>query len=258
MEDVPSRPGSSMKTIDKALKLLDFFTTETPEFRLSDLARAASVDKATALRILNSLASGGLIEQSPETKKYRLGTAVLRLARIRETCFPIVSVLQPIVDRLAEATGESAHVGLASEVGLTTIALCEPNRATRVWIDPTQVLPFHATASGLAFLAFSPPEFCRQWLERGEVRRFTDETLVTADDLIARLADIRARGLAFSAGTLESDVVGVAAPIFDWHRKVIATIAVACVRSRLTDAVRAQIETEVAAAAADATRALGG
>jgi len=247
-----------MKTIDKALRLLGFFTIETPEYRLSDIARAADVDKATALRILNSLSSGGLVEHDPDTKKYRLGTAVLRLARIRETCSPIVSVLQPLVDRLAESTGESAHAGLPSDNGIATIAICEPNRATRVRIEQTQILPFNATASGLVFLAFSSTGFADRWLSKSKIQSFTDETLVDAADVKKRLADIKSKGFAYSAGSFEPDVVGFAAPVFDWHLNVVATIAVACVRSRLTSQNRKQIENLVVAAAAEATATLGG
>ena len=62
-------PGGSMKTIDKALFLLDFFLPDTPEWRLSDLARAAGMDKVTVMRILKSLAVKGIVEQHPEFEK---------------------------------------------------------------------------------------------------------------------------------------------------------------------------------------------
>lgn len=246
-----------MKTIDKALTLLGLFTTETPEFRLTDIARAADIDKVTALRVLNSLASGGLVERNPETRKYRLGTAVLRLARIRETAFPMISVLQPIVDDLAEVTGESAHAAHASEHGLTTIALCEPSRATRVWIDPTQVLPFHATASGVAYLAHLPDEQAENLLQRLTTRKYTAET-VSIEGLRDRMAEARRLGHARSFGGLEIDVASFAAPVFDWHGMVTATVAVACVRSRIDAAAEPRLIEGVMGAGKAATQAFGG
>lgn len=257
MDLPPKKPGQSMKTIDKAMVLLGLFTTETPEFRLADISRTAEMDKVTALRVLNSLVVGGLLEQHPETKKYRLGTAILRLARIRETSFPMISVLQPILDSLAEATGESAHSALASEAGLTTLALSEPNRATRVWIDPTQVLPFHATASGVAYLAHLPEEACEALLGRLPTKRYTEETL-SGSGLRARMIEARQNGYARSFGGLEIDVASFAAPVFDWHGRVIITIAVACVRSRVDEMQEPKLIAAVLNAAAAATRAFGG
>lgn len=246
-----------MKTIDKAMQLLNLFTTETPEFRLVDIARASGLDKVTAMRVLNSLVSGGLLEQHPETRKYRLGTAILRLARIRETSFPMVSTLQPIVDRLSEETGESGHASLASDAGLTTIALCEPNRSTRVWIDPTQVLPFHATASGIVYLAHLPPAEAEALLAHTPDRRYTAETATRAE-LHQRMQEARRLGYARSIGGFEVDTAGFAAPVFDWHGKVIATIGLACVRSRLDEANDSHLIRAVVAAATAATRAFGG
>lgn len=254
--DAPKR-AQSMKTIDKAMNLLNFFTTETPEFRLVDIARASGLDKVTAMRVLNSLVSGGLLEQHPETRKYRLGTAILRLARIRETSFPMISTLQPIVDQLSEETGESGHASLASGAGLTTIALCEPNRSTRVWIDPTQVLPFHATASGIVYLAHLPTEEATSLLARTSDRRYTDET-ATREELRRRIQEARRLGYARAIGGFEVDTAGFAAPVFDWHGKVIATMGLACVRSRFDEANDSHLIKAVVSAANAATRAFGG
>ncbi|WP_246724090.1 helix-turn-helix domain-containing protein, partial [Rhizobium leguminosarum] len=117
-QPAPKKAPIAMRTVDKAFSLLSFFTISTPEFGLSDLARRAELDKATTLRILVSLTKHGFVEQDASTKRYRLGTSVLRFARIREACFPIVSVLQPIVDRLALDTSETAHAALAADNAL--------------------------------------------------------------------------------------------------------------------------------------------
>lgn len=257
MDPDPTKRAQSMKTIDKAMTLLNLFTTETPEFRLVDIARAGGLDKVTAMRVLNSLVAGGLLEQHPETRKYRLGTAILRLARIRETAFPMISTLQPIVDRLSEVTGESGHASMASEAGLTTIALCEPNRSTRVWIDPSQVLPFHATASGIVYLAHLPKEEAEALLARTSDRRYTAET-ASRDELHQRIQEARRLGYALSIGSFEVDTAGFAAPVFDWHGRVIATMGLACVRSRLTDTMHPDLIRAVVSAANTATRAFGG
>ena len=131
---------------------------KTPELGLTEIARLSQLDKATTLRLLASLRKHGIVEQNSETKKYRLGSSLLRLARIREASFPLVSVVQPVLDRLTAETGETAHAALAAGPSMISIGNAQPARTTRVYVDPTQELPYHATGSGLAFLAFSPPE----------------------------------------------------------------------------------------------------
>lgn len=251
-------PGSKMKTIDKAMYLLDYFVPETPEWRLSDLARAAGMDKVTAMRILNSLASGGLIEQHPETRKYRLGTAVLRLARIREACFPVVAVLQPILEKLTQETGETCHACLFSGASMTTIAIAEPPRATRVFVDASQPLPVYASASGMAFLAHVDARIAEETLSRLSIRQFAANTPPDRTAIEAALERARRDGYAISARTFEEDVTGIGAPIFDWHGQVQASLAAACLTSRMTEDSEKRIARAVLTAAKDATRAMGG
>lgn len=246
-----------MKTIDRALFLLRFFTPEQPEYRLTDLARAAQIDKVTVLRVLNSLAAGGLIEQHPESRKYRLGAGFLRYARIREASFPVISLLQPILDDLARTTGETAHAGLVSGGTVTTVAVGDPQRPIRVFVDPVQTLPVHATASGLCTLAFLPAPDLEAALADA-APRFTTHTEVDPAALRATLARTRARGLAICEQTFEEGVTGIAAPVFDWHGAILATVAVACMASRLTPELQVGIEAAVLAAAARATEVLGG
>ena len=254
----PKKNNATMKTIDKAMTLLGFFIPETPEWGLSDLARAAGMDKVTAMRILNSLAAKGITEQHPETRKYRLGTAVLRLARIREASFPLLSLLQPILEELSETAGETAHASLSHGESLTTIAIAEPNRSTRAFVEPSQALPLHATASGLVFLANLGEAAFQNIVGRLNLHPFTLNTLVDTERLISRLHEIQRSGYAVSAGTYQDDVVGIAAPIFDWQGNVVGTIAAACVASRIADENIPHIVECVQSASIKATRALGG
>ncbi|MBB5539173.1 IclR family transcriptional regulator [Rhizobium giardinii] len=259
IESKDKRPGSTMKTIDKAMFLLGFFAPETPEYRLSDLARAADMDKVTTMRILASLVASGFVEQHPETRRYRLGTAVLRLARIREASFPVIAVLQPILETLTGEVGESTHACLFSGKGMTTIAIAEPHRSTRVFIDPAQPLPIHATASGLVFLAYADDAIVNEALRRLNVpTTYTDSTVKSETELRQRLEEIRKNGCAISSRSFENDVTGIAAPIFNWHGKIQATISAACISTRMTPELEREIEGVVLRASVTATRAMGG
>jgi IclR family transcriptional regulator, acetate operon repressor len=257
-ETRPEKKPAVMGTVDKALNLLGYFSFEKPEYGLSELAREAGLDKATALRILNSLALHGFVEQHPESKKYRLGSGILRLARIREASFPIVSVVQPILDHLAEATGETAHASVIAGDCLITIGVAEPQRSTRVFVDPAEMLPLHATASGFVYLGFSKQGTLDDVLTADEFIQYTEETPVSAADIRQRAEAARANGYARAESYFESEVIGIAAPIFNWSGFSMGAIAVASVASRVTPESEDLIISEVVKAANRATKALGG
>ncbi|WP_323034786.1 IclR family transcriptional regulator [Pararhodobacter sp.] len=247
-----------MNSVDRALGLLRFFSIQTPEYGLSALARASGNDKTTTLRCLTALERNGLVEQHPETKKYRIGIAPLHLSRIREKSYPVQALLQPILERIALDVGETAHASLLTHRDLVTVSAAEPNRATRVFVDPSLPLPFHATASGLAMLAFLTPE-ARADLNLPEtLEAFTDGTPRSWAELAEVLATIRITGISRVFNTYEDDVVGTAVPFFGWSGKVIGVIAVAAVASRFDDVLAARIEAALRQASVELTQQIGG
>jgi DNA-binding IclR family transcriptional regulator len=251
-----SEPAPMMKSVDRALFLLSFFTVQQPEWGLSELARRARLDKATTLRILVALIRNRFVEQHPTTKKYRLGIAVLRLARVREESFPLIELIRPVLDRMSEEMEETAHATLATEDAMITVAVTEPKRATRVWVNPSQLLPFHATASGLAYLSFADPEKQAAVLEEDELTRFT-ETTVLRDDLRQLVETIHNRGYALAHGSFETESSGVASPIFSSDGFAFGAIAVAGVASRMDKNQQLKAARLVVSASIEISRAIG-
>ncbi|WP_323020461.1 IclR family transcriptional regulator [Pararhodobacter sp.] len=246
-----------MRTVEKALKLLDFFTDKVTEIGLSDLARLSGIDKATVLRMLQDMAESGFVEQNPENKRWRLGAGILRLARLREAAQPVTRVLTPILERLAGETGETAHASLLSGRDLANIGVVEPTRANRVYIEPGLALPLHATASGLAFTAFARPEQRDRVLGR-KLPAITGTTPVTRDGLAEMLTRTERRGFAVADQTFEAEVYGLAVPLFGPDGFACGALAVATPASRVSEPHERGILAALAPAAAEATLGLGG
>lgn len=253
----PEKEAELAGTVDKALELLGYFSEARPAIGQSEMARLSGFDKATTRRLLLALARHGMIEQIAESRKYRLGAALLRLARVRNATYPVDAVVQPIVDRLVEQTRETAHCSLVAGDTLATISTRQSPRANRVSMERGEVLPLHATASGNAYLAFAPPEILERALSRTLIA-YTDLT-PTAGGLLRELIDrVRRSGVAVSDQGFESEVVGIAAPIFDIAGHALGAIAVATPSSRMTATVKDEIGAVVRQAALDITQALGG
>jgi DNA-binding IclR family transcriptional regulator len=231
-----------MGTVGKALDLLDLFTRAQPQHGLSQLARASGLNKATCHRLLTELESGGLVEQTGPAREYRLGPAVLRLAALREATVPTRDAAMPILRRLADATGETAHLSHLVAGRLQTLAFAYASRpGVKVMMEDADILPFHATASGAAVLA----------------QMADPEALISAAPdpatLRARIATTRARGIAETLSTFEKDVHSLAVPLFDATGTCTGALAVATAAPRMTPALHSLITTELTAAARDIT-----
>ena len=153
----------------------------------------------------------------------------------------------PTLRRLAEATGETAHLSHLVAGRLQTLAFAYASRqGVRVMMEDADFLPFDATASGAAVLAhLADPE----------------PLIATAPDpdtLCARIQDTRTKGYAETLSTFEKDVHSLAVPLFDATGTCTGALAVAAAAPRMTPDLHATITTTLIAAGAEITALWGG
>jgi DNA-binding IclR family transcriptional regulator len=221
-----------MSTVAKAISLLEALGQGEPEIALADLARQTSLDKATARRLLISLIEHDLVEQNEGTRRYRLGAGVARLAMMREAQFPFLRTAIPIVEALATATGETVHLSEYSKRGLISVHVIESTKANRVSVPLGELLPMHATASGIAFLAFAEDRI-RNAILAGPFPAFTPFTVSSAMALAEHIAAARARGYSIGSQGYEEGVLSVATPILGADNFAMGAIAIAAPRARI-------------------------
>lgn len=246
-----------MQTVDKAVELLGLFSEHEPEIGLSEISRRANFDKATSHRLLLALAKHGLVEQNPDNRRYRIGPGVLRLARVRETTMPLTAIVQPVLKRLVDGTGETAHFTLLSGRNLATIAIRESRRSNRVNMTLGESLPLHATASGLVILAFLEDKK-PLIMKTLKLEPFTELTMIDRTQIDPVLEKARELGYVSNLGYYEVDVCSIAAPVFDSSGSPMGAIAVAAPQARFTEENQEIIKTQVVAAAAEITSRTGG
>lgn len=247
-----------MGTVAKALSLLDFFNRSRSTIGLSELARLSGFNKATVHRLLTELQAQGFVEQTGSAREYRLGPAFLRLAALREAAVPMRDLAQTVLADLSAETHETTHVSLTQGDTLVTLTYAyAPLHGTRVTMEDAEQLTFHNTASGLAVLAFSPPEFTHAMLARPLEKR-TSLTVTDPATIRATLTRVRETGMSQCVGGFEDDVHSHAMPLFDSETRVIGAIAVAAPSARMTPEHQALIRRALRHHGLRLTRLMGG
>lgn len=230
-----------MATVHNALGLLNLFSMKQPEIGLTQFKNLSGFDKGTTNRYLKALKSLGFLEQNLETKAYRLGPAVVRLALIREQTFPISKIVEIHTADLAEKTGELAHASLYTEEGMSSLCNYDGSiSGARVGFDPAEILPLHATSSGIAMLAFGLPSLLEN-LSRSKLRKFTDKTHTDEETILKFVREASSLGYSHMSQSYEAEVASVALPFFDASGYAIGTLAVATPRFRMTDESKLKI-----------------
>jgi len=211
------------------------FSQNHSEIGLTEFKQLSGFDKGTTHRYLQSLKSLGFLEQNSETKTYRLGPAIMRLAVIREHTFPMAKIAALHVDELAVKTGELVHASLPTEKGMSSLHHRDGGiSGTRVGFDTSEVLPFHATSSGIAMLAFGPGQLLEE-LPKTKLEKFTDETEVDIDTVQEIVAVARNLGYSHMNQSYEAEVCSLALPFFSGGEYAAGTLAIATPNSRMSD-----------------------
>lgn len=246
-----------MGTITKALSLLNYFSERRAEIGLASFVRLTGRDKATVRRHLVELEKNGFLEQSPTSHSYRLGPAILRLSGVREISFPVGSVIAPIVDELAMELGELVHASLLQGSSMSTLYHADPQvHGTHVIFDAAELLPLHATASGLAMLAFGPPELREKSLSM-QMGRFTAHTVVALSDLEHMVDEAKTKGYSYSPQLFTNEIHSFAMPVLGADGYAVGTIAVPVPQSRLTPDLENRIVAHLKLSCERASRSFG-
>ncbi|KUO12959.1 IclR family transcriptional regulator [Streptomyces griseoruber] len=228
-------------TADRALDILAMFDDVHLVISGTAVADHLGVARSTAYRYLQSLVNGRFLEEAPGGG-FRLGLRVLEIARLARRSYGLSEVAQPSMETLAEDVHETVLLTRRTGDLVVCVDRAESTRAVRISYERGSALPINAGASALVLLAWSPEEEARRLLENAVLRRFTPATLTDVDALMERLGRIRRLGYSVTRGELDPDVVGIAAPIRDENKQVVAAVSVAALASRIYP----EAETEIA------------
>lgn len=179
-----------------------------------ELAARLDVSPSTVHRLLTDLERAGLVARTPNGS-YRLGLEFLRMAWTTAARHPLQDATLDLLRRLTDQTGESAFFCVYSEQRrqmMFALAVDSPH-PLRYSVPLRTWLPMHAGASGLAILAFAPPEV-QDDVAQMSLRHPTDRAPIDPETWQSRLEAVRADGYAFTSGDRIEGATAVAAPFF--------------------------------------------
>jgi DNA-binding IclR family transcriptional regulator len=215
------KPASRrVESVWRALVVLDAFV-KSPELGTNEIARRTGLNASTVSRILATLAEGGLVTHVEETGRYRLGSRLMVYGNLVHSRLDLRQSLRPLLEILAERTGETATLSAPSSPDAVTIDFVQAPGSVVSVAELGRPSIAHATAAGKVGLAFGRAE-----LPPGRLRRFTEHTVTDRARLEGELDDVRRQGFATARGEREPDLNAIAAPVFALGSGLAAIVGV--------------------------------
>jgi DNA-binding IclR family transcriptional regulator len=225
--------NGQIQSLDRGLRILDLLAVRGPELGVTELAQRLGVHKSTASRLLATLREHDLVDQNPQTEKFRLAHGLVRLARAVAGEMDLVRLARPLLQELAEVTRET--VNLAVPDGDTIVHIDQitpPQQVVNVnWVG--KHVPLHCTSNGKVLLASMSAKDRARILRRA-LQRYTPRTIVDSKLLARQLERVREEGYAFTLGELEVGLNAVAAPVRHPDGRAVAVVSVSGPSYRVT------------------------
>lgn len=226
--------GERLQSLERGLAVLRAFTSDAPALTISEVAERTGLTRATARRILLTLADLGYVDS--ERRAFSLNSSVLDLAKPFAGRQDSWSFARPYLESLTERTGESASIAVLDDTDILYVARSQTRRLMTLAVAVGSRLPAHATSKGRVLLAFLPEPELEAYFARRAMARFTEQTVVDEAELREILADVRREGFAIVDQQLEVGLSSVAAPIVDASGRISAALSLCAHAGRVDGA----------------------
>ncbi len=249
--------AGGVQSVDRALTILEQLA-RGGEAGVTEIAAGLGVHKSTAFRLVATLESHGMVEQTADRGKYRLGVGILRLAGATSARLDLVQEARPLCRQLAADTGETVNLAVLSERSALYLDQVAGSSALQShnWVG--QHIPLHATSNGKVLLSGLDDAALDALLGTlGRLASYTPETVTTRARLREDVDAVREQGWAVAVDELEAGLTAVAAPIRNAHGDVIASLSVSGPTFRLGSDRVEEVATLLVAAAREISHRLG-
>lgn len=206
----PDMPNRHVKTTKTVFGIIEILHQRGP-CTLSELSEDMDLAKSTISEHLNTLQALRYIVR--EGNDYRISLKFLDHGITSRSHYSIYYVSKPILERLANETGESVILTV-EEHGLgVPIHIFMGDRAVQTAARLGQANHMHCTAHGKAMLASYDPEDIDRIIDRYGLLEKTDNTITSEKALRNEFTTIRDQGYALSDCEAVEGVKAIASPV---------------------------------------------
>ncbi|WP_245993265.1 IclR family transcriptional regulator [Xylanimonas allomyrinae] len=252
-------PHSDVPAVRSALRVLDHLAARAGPAPAAAVAQHLGLPRSSVYRLLTVLREEGYVTHLREERRYTLGPAAHSLATAYTRQAPLTRLARPVLARLVDATGLSAHLAVLDGRDVLYLVDERAPGGPPLVTDVEVRLPSHLTAIGRAILARLPAAHVRALYPNRAV--FADRTGVgprSLGELREVLRLTRRRGYAVEDGEVMEGVASVGRAIVAHTGFPLGGVALSFPSAVADDARRGELAVALGRAAAEIGRRLGG
>jgi len=224
-----------INSVDKAITILNCFSTEKPVLGVGEISTETGLTPSTVSRLLSTMEKRSVVERADNSRKYQLGYRIYLWGIFSRSQNTLPKFARPMMERLRDECGEEVSLYVISGDHRICIERVPSKHAIAMSGFIGAKLPLHAGASGQVLLAFLPPEKRNAILENQTLKPYTSNTVMSLDELNAKLENIRKQGYGLSQEEREPGAYAIVAPVWGSKHHVAASLSISGPLYRLSE-----------------------
>lgn len=221
-----------MATLAKGLAVLGAFDKRRPSMTLSEAASTVDLSRATARRILRTLADLGYVEQNG--RQFSLAPGILRLGFAYLATQNWIERATPLMKELSERLHESCSAAILQGNEIVYVARVPTRRIMSVAISVGSRLPAFHSSMGRVQLGFLDDAEIWRRLMSLRIEPFTPSTITDPQALFDRVRADHAQGFSIVDEELERGLRSIAVPLVDRAGQCVAALNLSTHSTRTT------------------------
>lgn len=235
-EPVDGKSTSSTRTLERGLAILDCYDVDHWGRTLTEICAETGLPKATAFRLLKTLEQRGYLTLDSLTNRYCLGPSMMKAGYLMASHSDLVRFARPFLDMLVGETSETAVLTTWSNECTVTLDYALTPLPFKPYVRVGQPLTDLHNAHTQVYLAFLPSQE-RTLIIARTVETGIDGQPIQPAALERRLDKVRLEGVAYDLEERMQGVCAIAAPAFDAHGGVKATLGIIAPSERFKAAI---------------------
>lgn len=241
--------------LDRGLSILEHLGRHPQGLPLTMLASELDIPNSACHRLLADLQHRGYVRQTRQQGDYVLTTKVVSLGLGFLSSAGIVNIAEPLLERLAQTSGELVRLAIVDDDCLTWVAKSQGMRQAGLRFDPDMGMQarLSCTATGHAWLMTLSDERALDLVSRqgfGKPAEYGPNAPTTIKSLLGFLHAARVRGYAMIDEVFAPGMAAMAAPVVR-RKEAIGVISIAGPKSRLTNPRMHELASPLQAAVAE-------
>ncbi len=236
--DMSAEETSIIQSVDRAMILLKAVASNPQKGKtLNELTAFLGIDRSSIFRSLTTLIKHNLVRQDKATKCYKLGYGVFQLAGALRVQDKLTEVARPFLVKLVEKIGENAHLAVRSGNLSVFIDREQGNKTLTANTDLGGTEELYCTAVGRCLICNMNMEQLHELYSPGEFRAYTENTIISYEQLYEELCNVRETGFAVDNEEYEYNIICLAGPIYNFENKIEAAIGVSGPKLRIKNRI---------------------